>query len=177
MPIILRDSPFFDTPTKAIFQRREVPIKPDQIIVWVGLTETEQTEFDPGRPFFPAILDTGHTHNFSIREDHLIRWAGLHPQHLASFGEARIGGERVPLRHAFVWLRPNRRGKREQPDDGAPFPLELVSGIAVYPETMAHAPRLPLPGLRALRFAGLHLTIDCRRCLTTLRTARRFCFI
>jgi hypothetical protein len=174
MPIILRELPFFDVPTRADFGGYHAPIKAHQIVVWIGLTETQQTEFDPRRPFFPAILDTGHTHNFSIREDHLIRWAGLHPEYLASFGEARIGGERVPLRHAYVWLRTNVRGKRDQPAEREPFTLELTSGIAVYPKTTSHSPRLPLLGLRALRFAGLHLTIDCRRCSLTLRTARRF---
>ena len=111
MPIILQDLPFFDTPTRADFERGPVPIKAHQIMVWVGITEGPLTEFDPGRPCLPAILDTGHTHNFSIREDHLIRWAGLDPRSLENQGEVRISGDRVPLLYADVWLRPNVRGK------------------------------------------------------------------
>jgi hypothetical protein len=75
-----------------------------------------------------------------------------------------------------VWLHPNVPGKRDRAADGEPFRLALDTGIAVYPPTMSSVPRLPLLGLRALRLARLHLTIDCDRCSVTLRTARRFWF-
>jgi hypothetical protein len=177
MHIILRKLPFFDRSTTAIVQGRLIPIKPDQIIVWVGLMEGGAIDFDRGRPFFPAILDTGHSHNFSIREEHLIQWGGLHPQHLSRYGEVRIGGDQIPLLQADLWLPRNEQGVRDRQADREPFCLELDSGIAVYPRAMSLAPRLPLLGLRALRWANLHLTIDCRRRLVTLRTAPRFwCF-
>jgi len=74
MPTILRDLPFFaDKAPEAEFDGRHIPIKSDQIMVWVGITEGEQTEFGAHRPVFPAILDTGLSHGFSIRSEHLIR--------------------------------------------------------------------------------------------------------
>ena len=176
MNVILRDLPYFKRPTIADFQEPPIPIKSDQIMVWVGLTEGRQGEFDPRRPFFPAILDTGHSHNFSIQEDHLIRWAGLDPRLLPRHREVRIGGHRVPLCQADVWIRPNERGQRDRPAEKTPFRVALDWGIAVYPRTISNPPRLPLLGLRALRLAGLHLAIDCRQCAVTLRTARRFWF-
>lgn len=176
MPTILRDLPFSDRPTKAIFDGRYISVRSDQIMVWVGNTEDEQVAFDPRRPVFPAILHTGLSHNFSIRDEHLIRWAGLDPRRLEREGKVQIGEETVPLYQADVWLHPNLRGKIDRAAGIEPFRLALHRGIAVYPSTMPNAPRLPLLGLRALRIAGLHLTIDCRRCAVTLRTARRFWF-
>jgi hypothetical protein len=176
MPIILRDLPFFVSSSTAVFQGRYIPIRSDQIIVWVGITEPDQTEFHPVRPFFPAVLDTGHTHNFSIREDHLIRWAGLDPRSLNRRGTVQIGDERLLLYKADVWIRSNVRGERDRPDDRAPFCLELDSGIAVYPRTLSAAPRLPVLGLRALRWANLHLTVNGRRRLVSLRTTRKSWF-
>jgi hypothetical protein len=175
MPTILRNLPFSERPTQARFNERSIPIKADQIMVWVGLTEGEQTEFDPRRPCFPAILDTGLSHSFSVRAEHLIRWAGLDPRWLERAGKVQISEEDVPLYRADVWLHPNARGKRDRAVGIEPFRFGLKS-IAVYPQTMSHAPRLPLLGLRALRLAGLHLTIDGCRCAVTLRTARRFWF-
>jgi len=174
MPIILRDLPFFDAPTALLFQGRHVSVKADQIIVWVGITKIRQKYFHPSHPFFPAILDTGHNHNFSIREDHLIRWAGLDSRYLTRTREIRIAGKQLPVLAADVWLRPNERGKRDVPAEETPFSLGIDWGIAVYPKGAPNAPRLPLLGLRALRLAELHLTIDCRRRAVKLRTTRRF---
>jgi hypothetical protein len=175
MPTILRDLPFSDRPTEAEFDGRYIPIKADQIMVWVGITEDEQTEFDPRRPVFPAILDTGLSHSFSVRAEHLIRWAGIDPRWLKRAGKVQISEETVPLYRADVWLHGNERGKSDRAAGIKPFQFGLKS-IAVYPPTMSNAPRLPLLGLRALRLAGLHLTIDGRRCAVSMRTARRFWF-
>ena len=176
MAAILRDLPFFDVKTTAVVHGRPVPIKADQIIVWVGITEGRHSEFDSRRPFFPAILDTGHSHDFSIQVSHLIHWAGLDPRFLKKSGETRIHGDRLQLLEAGVWIRLNQPGQRDRFLDLDPFPLELDWGIAVYPTTMTRAPRLPLLGLRALRRAQLHLTIDGRRQRVRLRTARRLWF-
>jgi hypothetical protein len=177
MPTILRDLPFFlEKPEDVEFDGRRISIKPDQIMVWAGTTEGEQTEFDPRRPWFPAILDPGFSHSFSIQHEHLIRWAGLDPRWLERGKEVRINKEVVPLYAADVWLHPNVPGKRDRAVGGEPFRLALDTGIAVYPPTLSSAPRLPLLGLRALRLGRLHLTVDCDRCLVTLRTARRFWF-
>jgi hypothetical protein len=158
------------------FDGRNIAIQGDQIMVWVGITEGAQTEFDPHRPVFPAILDPGFSHNSSIRHEHLIRWAGLDPRWLERVGDVRISEEKLPLYQADVWIHPNVRRKRDRAAGIEPFRLALHKGIAVYPPSMSSAPRLPLLGLRALRLARLHLTIDCDRCSVTLRTARRFRF-
>jgi hypothetical protein len=175
MPTILRDLPFSEERAEVEFNRRSISNKPDQIMVWVGITEGDQTEFDPRLPAFPAILDTGLSYSFSIRHEHLLRWAGLDPRWLRSAGDVRISKETVPLYKADVWLHPNVPGKRDRASGGEPFRF-VPKSIAVYPPTMSSAPRLPLLGLRALRLARLHLTIDCDRCSVTLRTARRFWF-
>jgi hypothetical protein len=176
MPTILRHLPFFSAKTRVFVRGRPVPIKADQIIVWISITEGRDLEFDNGRPFFPAILDTGFTHNFSIREAHLIHWAGLDPRYLKQSGETRIHGDRLQLLEADVWIRRNQSGERDRFRDQVPFRLEIDSGIAIYPTAMLSAPRLPLLGLRALRTAKLHLTIDGRRQRVGLRTARRSWF-
>ena len=133
MPTILRDLPFSENRTEAEFDGRYIPIKADQIMVWVGITEGEQTEFDPRRPVFPAILDTGLSHSFSIRAEHLIRWAGLDPRWLEREGEVQIGEEIVPLYQADVWLHPNVPGKRDRAAGIEPFRFGSEEGIAVYP--------------------------------------------
>ncbi len=174
MPFIVRNLPFFDTRTSVIVQGHEVPIKADQIIVWVSLAEGGKAHLDRGCPHFPAILDTGHTHNFSIQEQQLVQWAGLDQRVLTKLGEIRIGADRLPLLEADVWLHANVPGKREVAAGRAPFCLELDAGVAVYPRTVATAPRLPLLGLRALRLAGFRLNIDFQALTVTIRTSRRF---
>lgn len=144
-------------------------------MVWVGISEGEQTDFDARRPVFPAILDIGLSHNFSIQTEHLIRWTGLDPRWLERVGKVHIGNETVPLYGADVWLHPNIPRKSDRATGIEPFRI-VLDGIAVYPPSMSNAPRLPLLGLRVLRLAWLQLTIDCDRCLVTLRTARRFWF-
>ena len=176
MPTILRDLPFFDVKTTAMVQGRPVPIEADQILVWVGITGGRQSEFDRRRPFFPAILDTGNTHDFSIQVSHLIHWAGLDPRSLKRRGATRVHGDHLQLLEADVWIRPNQPGERDRFLAEDPFHLELDWGIAAYPAEMAQAPRLPLLGLRALRRAQLHLSIDGRRQRVRLRTPRCFWF-
>ncbi len=80
---VLRDLPYFDSRTVVEVRNRQVPIKPQQIVVWVSLAEIEQSYLVSGSPRFPAILDTGFSHNFAIREEHLNQWAGLQPYRLA----------------------------------------------------------------------------------------------
>jgi hypothetical protein len=141
-------------------------------MVWVSILAGGRTEPQP--PRFPAILDIGHNHNFSIREQHLVQWAGIDPRSLTKLGEIRIGGDRLPLVEADVWLHPNRSGERDTFADRPPSCLELDQGIAVYPQAMTTAPRLPLLGLRALRRANLDLIVRCRARRVTIRTPRRF---
>ena len=163
MPTILRDLPFSEKPTEARFDGRHIPIKSDQIMVWVGITEGEQTEFDPRRPVFPAILDTGLSHNFSIRARAPDPMGRTRP----TVARARGRGPESAKRPSHCTRRMSgftrtHGGSAIGPSAIEPFRLALDRGIAVYPPTMSNAPRLPLLGLRALRLAGLHLTIDCR---------------
>ena len=60
--------------------------------------------------------------------------------------------------------------------DDRPFCLELDQGIMVYPAGSPNAPRLPVLGLRGLKWARLRLAIDCEHLRVGLRTPRRFWF-
>jgi hypothetical protein len=67
---ILRRWPISDSATSVSVQRETVTIRAYQIVVWVSLA----LEADFSIPI-PAILDTGHGHNFSVQEDHLdVGW-------------------------------------------------------------------------------------------------------
>lgn len=127
-----------------------VRIHPDQIIVWVSLHLADVLEWDPKTPRLPAILDTGNNHNFSIREDHLVRWAGIRPAAMGMLGGIRERGKAIPLRAASLWLHANRAGGTEAAVDRQPLRLAVDEGIAVYPEDGSGHPRLPLLGLRSL---------------------------
>jgi hypothetical protein len=131
VPSIVHDLPFFTTRTSVTVQGHEVPIKADQIIVWVSLAEGGTVNLDPHSPRFPAILDTGHSHNFSIQEQHLIQWAGLDPRTLTRHGEIRVGNDLLPLFEVDVWLHANVPGKRESAASRPAFCLELDNGVAV----------------------------------------------
>jgi len=172
--VIVGKLPFFNTRTNVIVRGQEVPIKADQIVVWMSLSEGGRGSLDPEPLRFPAIVDTGHTHNFSIQEQQLAEWAGLDSRLLTKLGEIRIGSDRLPLLDVDAWLHPNIPGKRDVATGRSPFCLELDEGIAVYPRAMTAAPRLPLLGLRALRLAGLQLIIDCRKLMVTIRKPYRF---
>ena len=52
---------------------------------------------------------------------------------------------------------------------GEPIFLELVNGIAVYPDADRY-PRLPLLGLRAVLSNRLHLSIDGEHASLSIRT-------
>ena len=41
-----------------------------------------QPDWDARSPIFPALLDTGNNHNFSIQQSQITRWAGIQPQYL-----------------------------------------------------------------------------------------------
>src|SRR5436309_2488755 len=80
---ILRKLPFSDVSHTLQFAGGVV-VRPYQIVVWVSLSAGDALEPDARR--FPAILDTGHNHNFSIQESQLLTWAGLSPELLQRRG-------------------------------------------------------------------------------------------
>lgn len=153
---IFRRLPFRDAPHTIEVAGEDVPIRAYQIVVWVSLSPGELLADDA--PRFPAVLDTGHSHNFSIREDLLLSWAGLGPEDLSGLGSILVNQQEVPLRVAQLWIHRNRPGAVELLP--RPFRLEVPQGIAVYPAAVSAAPRLPLLGLRSLIRSKLRLRID-----------------
>ncbi len=143
---ILDRLPYHEDPTRLGFRDEVVDIRAEQIAIWVRLRTL----------VFPAILDTGHSHNFSIPERLLRRWAGV--ESLEPIGEIEVNGRRMTQHRADVWIHGNRPGRREPAD--AAFALEMDRGITVVPEGTPGAPRLPLLGLRAISRNRLRLTID-----------------
>ena len=177
VPHILRQLPFFRQPAQVRFPGGPVSIKAYQIIVWISVTESTQSQLEPTTPRVPAILDTGHTHNLSIREEQLMQWARVNPRLLPPLRRIRVSGQQVTLFEANIWLHPNRYGMRDEFTPGPPYSLELGGGIAVFPDTMSIAPRLPLVGVRSLVQAKLHLSLDGRNCRVSIRTKRHFWFL
>lgn len=92
---------------------------------------------------FPAVLDTGHSHNFSISESLLRTWTGLS---LRSVRTTRVNGIPVPLALADIEVEGHR--------------LRLPDGIAVFPKGHPGITRLPLVGLRALVQNRLKVLIE-----------------
>ena len=92
---------------------------------------------------FPAVLDTGHSHNFSISEALLRSWTGFS---LPSVRTTRVNGVPVPVALADIELEGHR--------------LRLPDGIAVFPQGHPGITRLPLIGLRALVRNRLKVSIE-----------------
>ena len=173
MSRLLHRLPFSSVTEEVAVRGERVRVRGFQIIVWVSVTPDDLTGWEPALPRLPAILDTGHNHDFSIQRRHLLRWAGLSPERLASVGAIRDRGKRIPLLAADLWLHRNRPDSREPAEDHEPYRLNLPQGIAVYPDA-DDFPRLPLLGLRALVQNELRRTIDGRGRCVGLRTPRRW---
>lgn len=156
MKHVLRYLPFSDAPASVAVGGEQVPIRAYQIIVWMSLTVRDELETEAGK--FPVVLDTGHSHNFSIQECQLREWAGFEPTALPRLGEILVNRQEVPLVSADLWVHRNRPGLSELLPK--PFLLKLPQGIALYPEGTPGAPRLPLLGLRGIVTQRLRLTID-----------------
>jgi hypothetical protein len=171
---ILRSLPYFDEKSVVVVRNQAKAVKRQQIVVWVSVAESEQEELQRGTPRFPAILDTGFSHNFGIREELLRQWAGIQPAYFPRMGDIRVNNVTVPRYDADVWLYRNQPGQRDELAEGPPFRLALNEGIVVYPADTPNAPRLPVLGLRGLKWTGPQLSIDTDRLRVGLRTRRRF---
>jgi hypothetical protein len=128
---------YFSERTNVTLKNEVVDVKAFQIIVWVSVAVRVPSEWDPRIPKIPAILDIGNTHNFALTQEHLVRWAGIHPDSLPELKRVRESGRKGLLRSAGLWIH----------TDGDPFTLQVDEGIAVLDGDW---PRLPILGLRAL---------------------------
>jgi hypothetical protein len=144
-------------PTTVTVGDEVVLVRAYQIIVWVNLAAGDRPTSIHA---FPAVLDTGHGHNFSIRESQLLRWAGLAAEDLPRCGAILVNGQETSLYAADVLIHRNRAGTNELLP--GPVRLELPGGISVFREGTLHGPRLPLIGMRALLKNGLRLSISGR---------------
>jgi hypothetical protein len=125
-----------------------------------------------------VILDTGLSHNFSIKAEQLTAWSGLRVGDLPIVGESqiRLPGSRadeppssVPRHKLRLWIYGNLPGDRAPVLTEPPFDLKIDNGVPVYPPGMP-GPRLPLLGLRGLQWHRLRLLINSERRSLSLRT-------
>jgi hypothetical protein len=173
MARLIDRAPVPDLPSEALVRGERVRLQANQVIAWVTLTHPDVKVANPTQIPFPAILDTGHTHTFSIQRRHLIEWAGIQPDALPLAGLIREGGRRLELRFANIWLHPNTPLSRDRLLGRPPYPVGADRGIAVYPPGVSF-PRLPILGLRAITHNRLVLVVNGHRREATLRTAYRW---
>lgn len=157
---ILDRLPFASEPRVFDVHRERLRIKPFQIVVQLSISGP--WEWDPVASIIPVLLDTGNNHNFSIQQNQLIGWAGVHPQSLPLLGAMREGGRSLSLRYANAWIHRNQPGHIDL-KGGEPFLLAMNEGIAVYPDDGSNYPRLPVLGLRAIVKNNLKLVVDGKR--------------
>ncbi len=153
---ILDSLPISEEPATIIVGAESVTIKRFQIFAWVSLQASAP---------FPAILDTGHSHNFSIIESQLAHWASLRPGQFKLIGTTRLKGEKLWQLQGELRVHRNRAGTQELAEGS--LPLILTEGFTLAPEGSS---RLPLIGLRAIVSNRLVLRIDGKRHLVTLRS-------
>ena len=127
-----------DQPTWVSSPTGPVLVRPFQVVVPVALIADGRCSVS-----FPAILDTGNSHNFCLSDVQLRDWVGLP---LKITGTAKINGVLVPLARADlsvegrVWHCPD--------------------GVVVYPDGHPASPRLPLLGLRTLVRNNVRVLIE-----------------
>lgn len=147
--------PIYGEDTIVTVQGEPIQIWRNQIVVWLSI-------LGPAHPF-PAILDTGHSHNLSISQRHFDRWCGAE---LRPIGTSKVGKTRVPHFEADVYIHRNVPGNHAL--RGA-YPLRMDQGIAVVPDDSPAATRLPLLGLRAFLVNELELTVHGKRRQVSIR--------
>lgn len=162
MPVLLDGLTFAATPTTLTVAGWPLPVtlKPYQVLVTVSVTPAGTDRLPADALPMPAILDTGHNHTLSLREDHLTAVGFPQPWPWSST-PLRVrdtsGTEReVPRLLADVWLHG---------DSGtSPYPLRLgFRGIACYlPTGIVPGPHLPLLGMAALCAGSVSLEMHCR---------------
>ena len=110
---------------------------------------------------FPAFLDPGHNHNFSISEQHLRDWLGVDPASLNVLRQIRFDDRLVPLAEADVVLLRNKKATRDiNPKDPYVFHFSQDKGIMVHKTPIAP---LPILGMRGIMRNDLKLLFDGQR--------------
>jgi hypothetical protein len=164
---MIRRCPFFAHGTTIQTPFGIVPIVAYQPVVWVSLRTAQGSS-----AAFPAVVDSGHSHYFSIREEQLTTWAGLPIENLDRIGRARVNQQQVDLFAADLVLWKNVPGSRDELREQAPALLKLPGGIVVHTRDDISGPRLPLLGLRTLVANGLRLTFDGASMTLDIRKTR-----
>jgi hypothetical protein len=157
---ILERLPIYDEATLIDVRGDSYQVWQNQAIIWVSFAETL-------RPF-PAILDTGHSHNLSIASRHMEQWG---PADAKQIGHAKIAGHLVPRYASDLFVHRNRPGTRQL---SGTHRLKMDGGFAVVPDELPIAPRLPLLGIQTIRANKLRLMIDGKRWQVTLKTSSWF---
>ena len=129
---ILDRLPYHDRPTALSFGPRTIDVRGHQIIVWLSLRQL----------VFPAILDTGHSHNLTISSRHLAEWAGV--DLLEPIGEIEVNGRQMIQYRTDLRLHRNQPGTRQPRPET--FSLNVDEGITVIPDEMPVRPGCPSSG-------------------------------
>jgi hypothetical protein len=109
MMILVDRCPFYSSEMAIPMPSGPIAVRGYQIIVWVSLSVGGARS----RPF-PAVLDTGHSHNFSIREVQLRQWTGWEPTEMGVLGTIRMNEWVVTLREAAIAIHPNVPERRDE---------------------------------------------------------------
>jgi hypothetical protein len=153
---ILDRLPIYDQPTLIDVRGEVYQVWKNQAIIWISFAET--------LPPFPAILDTGHSHNLSIARRQMRRWGSLGVKQI---GHAKIAGCLVPRYQSDLFV--HRNIPRTHHLSGT-YALKMDGGIVVVPDELPIAPRLPLLGIQSIIANKLRLLINGERQQVTLKT-------
>ena len=110
-------------------------------------TSVDQLSIASDTPRFPVLVDTGLSHNFSIKEEHVVDWAGVAPASLPKLGKSIINGVEIPQHNASIWIHRNRPGEADAIGAEPAFFLELDGGISISPRGI-NFPRIPCLGMQ-----------------------------
>jgi hypothetical protein len=142
-----------------------VDLRPPKIIVGISLTLAgEEDSLPPGVVTLPAILDTGFNRILEIDEGHLVRWAGLHKEHLDPIEKDKSHeGRKYDLCRANIWLHRTTYSGPRRPPARSPLLLGKSTHVRVMAPIGKPHPRLSLLGLMALVENNLQVFIDGER--------------
>ncbi len=122
MTLIIRNCPFFERPTSVEIRGEKVQERAYQIIVWARVVAEGVLS-----PRIPAILDIGHSLNFSISEGQLRDWAGVDVETLKVIGRATLNDPLAP-RLPVLGLRALAHNKLYTTIDGNRMSVSIRCG-------------------------------------------------